>query len=64
MLWAQVGPWGHVARRVGAIRAVRRAWQVFFTSLALGIFVANPRCFRNIHPGMGYIPVYVRKIWM
>ena len=52
-----VGRWGHIARGLGAIRAMCRAWQAFSTFLALGIFKANPRFSAFL------IPVCVRKIW-
>ena len=42
-VWAQFGTWGNIARSLGAIRAVCRAWQTFSNVLALGIFKANPR---------------------
>ena len=40
--WAQFGPWGHVARGLGGIRAVCRAWQAISTFSALGKDKANP----------------------
>ena len=57
--WAQFGPWGHVARGLGAIRAVCRAWQALFIFLGLGHIQGESPGFRvSASP----IPVYVRKI--
>ena len=41
--WAQFDRRAHVARGLGAIRAVCRAWQAFYTFSALGTLEANPR---------------------
>ena len=41
--WAQFDRSGHVAGGLGAIRAVRRAWQALPTFLALDMDKANPR---------------------
>ena len=52
--WAQFDRRAHVAGRLGAIRAVCRAWQAFETFLALGTPKANPRVSAT-SPGFGFL---------
>ena len=54
--WARFGRWDHVARGLGAIRAVCRAWQALLTLLALRHIEANRRV--SASP----IPVYASLI--
>ena len=65
MGWAQFDRPAHVAGGLGAIRAICRAWQAFYTCFALGTLEANPRVSAT-SPGFGFlhplsIPVYARK---
>ena len=52
--WAQFDRRGHVARGLGAIRAVCRAWQAFQTFLTFRTLETNPRVSAT-SPGFGFL---------